>query len=140
MYKPIVIKGFLSEKWLHNGGEKETNFLGRKATDPLNQWVMYPLENGRVCLKSVADNYNLGIHVAAEVGWAFVSSNEQVIHTPMQQFEIERLDDSCLSFALKNEGSQKFMGCKETGHCCTTMGDAMKNEHFFYEPMFVKDL
>lgn len=86
LYKPIVLLSGLTKKYLTNGGEKETMFTGRKGKDPKNQWVVYPLANGKVCIKSVMDGMNLSMHVADEIGWGFVSSEPKLVETPMQQF------------------------------------------------------
>lgn len=88
LYKPVVFMGYFVKKYLMNGGEKNTKYDGWDPHDKKNQWIVYPLSNGMVCLKSVLDGYNLGIHVMQEVGWSFVSSSEQIVETQIQQFKM----------------------------------------------------
>jgi len=83
-YRPIALMGFMNSKYLINKGEKETGFFGRKASEKECQWVIYPLENGNVCFKSVFDHNNLSMFEQKEMGWGFVSDSKEINESPIQ--------------------------------------------------------
>lgn len=84
MYRPVALIGWMNQKYLVNKGEKETGFFGRKPNDKRCQWIIYPLENGKVCFKSVHDGLNLGMFERKEMGWGFVSDKPEVNEIPIQ--------------------------------------------------------
>lgn len=59
MYRPVVIKGFTGQT-LRNLGD-ETRFYDANETLPETQWVIYPLSNGSVIVKSLKDQRNLQV-------------------------------------------------------------------------------
>ncbi len=59
IYRPVTIKGY-SGKYLAKNAD-HVGFSKESGADVSAQWVVYPLANGNLCLKSCKDGFNLKI-------------------------------------------------------------------------------